>query len=135
MWFTTNIGYGFYLGSYSKKFLKLYDKLKVEKQPFQLFALIPEIYNKIDLTEDSIKALVNIYIGFEPKFREFADIIALGDMLKDYVKTSNIITYSHINFFSGLDIANHITVFKEIPNEFKLTADEDNFLILLDDNL
>jgi len=135
MWFSTNIGYGFFLGTYSKKFIKLHDKLKIEKQPFQLFALVPEIYNKIDLTKDSIKALVNVYIGFEPKFREFADIIALGDMLKDYVKTSNITTYNHINFFSGLDIANHSIIFKEeIPNELELTSEDDDLLLILEDN-
>ncbi len=134
MWFTTNIGYGFFLGTYSKKFITLSEKLKTEKQPFRLFALIPEIYNKIDLTKDAIRSLLNVYIGFEPKFREMADISALAVMLEDYVKTSNIIVYSRINFFSGVDIERYYMLFDSVPEDLKdkMGEEEDNLLILFD---
>lgn len=115
MWFGTNIGYGFFLGNYSKRFIKLNDKLKLEKQPFRLFALLPEIYNKIDLTRDAIRGLTNVYFGVEAKFRNFEDLKALGDMLTDYVKTSNIPIYSGLNFFSGVDIERHYLLFESVP--------------------
>ena len=137
MWFGTNIGYGFFLGNYSKKFIKLNDKLKLEKQPFRLFALIPEIYNKIDLTRDAIRGLINVYLGVEAKFRNFEDLKALGDMLSDYVKTSNIPIYSGLNFFSGVDIERHFLLFEIVPEHEPEVAPEiisDGFLEF-DDNL
>uniref|UniRef100_A0A6C0KSJ0 Uncharacterized protein n=1 Tax=viral metagenome TaxID=1070528 RepID=A0A6C0KSJ0_9ZZZZ len=135
MWFSTNIGYGFFLGTYSKKFIKLNEKLKVEKQQFRLFGLVPDIYNKIDLTKDAIRSLTNVYIGFEPKFRNFEDIRAMSDMLTDYIKTSNISVYSNINFFSGIDIERYYLLFENIPaNSLEMFLDnEDNFLTLYDD--
>ena len=136
MWFTTNVGYGFFLGTYSKKFIKLNEKLKTEKQPFKLFALIPEIYNKIDLTKDAIRSILNVYIGFEPRFREIADISALGDMLKDYVSTSNITVYSHANFFSGVDIERYYSLFDLMPADLEpisVDFENDDLLILYDD--
>jgi hypothetical protein len=132
MWFCTNVGYGFYLGTYSKKFIKLNDKLKTEKSPFKLFALIPEIYNKIDLTKDAIRSLLNVYIGIEPRFRELTDIIAFGDMLKDYVKTSNITTYSQLNFFSGVDIERYYSLFDPLPSDLIINTEDDDLLILYD---
>lgn len=136
MWFATNIGYGFFLGTYSKKFINLNNKLKLEKSPFRLFALIPEIYNKIDLTKDAIKSLVNVYIGFEPKYRSFEDIQMLSAMLKDYVTTSGIIVYTNINFFSGVDVQPYYLLFQNVPeNNLEGLLENEDSLLLLYDNI
>lgn len=136
MWFATNIGYGFFLGTYSKKFINLNNKLKLEKSPFRLFALIPEIYNKIDLTKDAIKSLVNVYIGFEPKYRSFEDIQMLSAMLKDYVTTSGIIVYTNVNFFSGVDVQPYYLLFQNVPeNNLEGLLENEDSLLLLYDNI
>lgn len=136
MWFATNIGYGFFLGTYSKKFINLNNKLKLEKSPFRLFALIPEIYNKIDLTKDAIRSLVNVYIGFEPKYRSFEDIQMLSAMLKDYVTTSGIIVYTNANFFTGVDVQPYYLLFQNVPeNNLEGLLENEDSLLLLYDNI
>jgi hypothetical protein len=53
-------------------------------------------------------------------------------MLKDYVKTSNITTYSQLNFFSGVDIERYYSLFDPLPSDLIINTEDDDLLILYD---
>ena len=124
MWFFTNLVYGFCLGYYSKKFILINDQILASKQPFKLFAFLPEIYNGIDLLSTDIKPLIRVYLGFEPSFRNLNDVLDIAVMLTDFVKSCTIIktTNGGPDFFSGIDIGNHFILFE--PNEVEILIQE-----------
>lgn len=111
-WFFSNTVYGYYLGPYSTELVKLEKKLK--DQPFEIMALIPEIYNGIDI--EKIHSMVHLYIGFNPQFKSLDSIKATANCLTEYIIAMEIKVRGDLNFYSGINAENIFTVF-EYDNE------------------
>ena len=103
-WFSSNVIYGYYLGPYSNAPIH-----EPKDQPFEIFALIPEIYNGVDT--EKIESLVHLYIGFNPQFRTLENIKCIANCLTEYVIAMKIPIRGDLNFYTGINAENIITVF------------------------
>lgn len=121
MWLVSKVVCGYFLGMYSKKFLKL--NLMLSQTPFQLFGLVHEIHNGEDILIEGMKPFTEVYLGFEPNFRKSEDIIILQNMLEDFTRSLKVYTIGNINFFSGMDVDKYFKLFTEI--------EEDEFILQL----